>query len=116
MSSIVDATDPNYEQLVRALTNHKTASKNTFRRKGERPKDPQPRTQCVNEFNGIPKQQHEWFAGTYDDDNCHSQSVSPMCNPSPRPDEAHDQGFETGNQPTIEASTYSSDLFVQLCE
>ena len=50
MSSIVDATDPNYKQLVRALTNHKTASKNAFRRKGERPKDLQPRTQCVNEF------------------------------------------------------------------
>jgi len=50
MSATVDPSNPYYDQLSNLLTAQKTAAQNAFRRKGERPKNLPPRTQCVEEF------------------------------------------------------------------
>ncbi|KAL2066486.1 hypothetical protein VTL71DRAFT_2557 [Oculimacula yallundae] len=50
MSSIVQSTDPGYQQLQKVLESHKNGAHNASRRTGERPKDLQTREQCVSEF------------------------------------------------------------------
>ncbi|CZT42233.1 related to TPR domain protein [Rhynchosporium secalis] len=51
MSSIVDASDPSYQQLQQALESQKRGARIAQRRKGERPKDFQTRAQCISDFN-----------------------------------------------------------------
>ncbi|KUJ12563.1 SET domain-containing protein [Mollisia scopiformis] len=50
MSALVNSRDPSYGQLERVLTAQKTAAQNAVRRKGERPRDLQPRSRCVDEY------------------------------------------------------------------